>query len=54
MFHLIISLHGKASDLTTLGPTCVAAPPLLLVLSEPHYKGFKYHGIQITKIIKTC
>ena len=34
MFHLVITCYGKLSDFTALDPTCVAAPPIQLVLSE--------------------
>ena len=30
------SRHGITRDFTTLDPTCLTAPPIQLVLSEPH------------------
>ena len=38
MFDLIISRQGITRDFTTLGPTCVTAPPVQLGLSEPQLK----------------
>ena len=38
MFNLDISRHRITHDFTDLGPTCVRAPPIQLVLSETHYK----------------
>ena len=34
MFNLVTSI---TSDIPTLDPTCIAAPPIWLVLSEPHF-----------------
>ena len=37
MFDLVISRHRITHDFAAQGPTYVAAPPIRLVLSEPHW-----------------
>ena len=41
MFDRFISRHEIARDFTTLDPTCIVAPPIRLVLSEPLSKHTK-------------
>ena len=36
MFNLVISRHQILRDFTTIDLTCIAVPPIWLVLSEPH------------------
>ena len=36
MLDLVISRHGIRCDFTTLDPTCVAAPPIQLIMWEPY------------------
>ena len=42
MFNLVISCLGVMPDITTLDMTCVAAPAIRLVLSEP-FNPFEYN-----------
>ena len=36
----VSSGHAIMSILTTLGQTCIASPPMWLVMSEPHFPIF--------------
>ena len=44
MFYLVISCHGKQHKFTAVDPTCVAAPPIQLVLTEPHSNSYRIYA----------
>ena len=53
MFNLVISHHRIMRDFTTLDPICITAPPIRLVLSQPHYYLHLY-GYICNNISKVC
>ena len=44
MFYLVISCPRKPPAFNALDLACVAAPPIQLVLSEPHSQGCHWSG----------
>ena len=52
MCDLVISHHGITCDLTTLDTTCVTAPPIPPVLSEPYWNiNLKLYNIYTSELV---